>query len=80
MSKPKLADPLLDVWQTADYLGITEPAARRLIRDGVIPVIKIGGRPKSRIRVRVSDLDALIAASTIPATSGPLASAGGVGQ
>lgn len=78
--KKLVQSQMLDVWQTADYLGITEPAARRLIRDGVIPVIKIGGRPKSRIRVRVSDLDALIAASTTPATSGPLASAGGVGQ
>ncbi len=73
MNQPKLADPLLDVWQTADYLGITEPAARRLVRDGGIPIIKIGGKAKSRIRVRQSDLDALIEASTTPATSGPLA-------
>ena len=73
MSKPQLADPLLDVWQLADYLGITEPAARRLIRDGVIPVIKIGGKAKSRIRVRQSALDALIEASTTPARTGPLA-------
>jgi len=66
-------DPLLDVWQVSDYLNVTEPAVRRLIRDGVIPVIKIGGRPKSRIRVRKSDLDALISASLTPARNGPLA-------
>lgn len=66
-------DPLLDVWQVADYLGYTEGAVRRLIRDGVIPVVKIGGQPKSRIRIRQSALDALIEASTTPATSGPLA-------
>jgi len=66
-------DPLFDVWQVSDYLNVTEPAVRRLIRDGVIPVIKIGGRPKSRIRVRKSDLDALISASLTPARNGPLA-------
>jgi len=73
VKQAKLADPLLDVWQTAEYLGVTEPAARRLVRDGVIPIIKIGGKAKSRIRVRQSALDALIERSTIPATSGPLA-------
>ena len=36
-------DPLLDLWQAADYLGYTESAVRRLVRDGVIPVIKLGG-------------------------------------
>jgi len=66
-------DPLFDVWQVSDYLNVTEPAVRRLIRDGVIPVIKIGGRPKSRIRVRKSDLDALISASLTPARNGLLA-------
>ena len=71
MTKP--ADPLLDVWETSDYLGYTEPAVRRLIRDGVIPVIKIGGRAKSRVRIRQSALDALIEASTTPARTGPLA-------
>lgn len=71
--QPAPPGPLLDVWDVADHLGMTEPAVRRLIRDGVIPVIKIGGRAKSRIRVRRSALDALIEASTTPATSGPLA-------
>jgi len=66
-------DPLFDVWQVSDYTNMSEPAVRRLIRDGVIPVIKLGGKAKSRIRVRKSDLDALIAASLTPATSGPLA-------
>lgn len=66
-------DVLLDLWDVADYLSMSEPAVRRLVRDGVIPVCKLGGRPKSRIRVRRSDLDALIEASTRAATSGPLA-------
>lgn len=66
-------DPLLDLWAVGDYLGYTESAVRRLVRDGVIPVVKIGGRKRSRIRVRQSALDALIEASTTPARSGPLA-------
>ncbi|WP_082588475.1 helix-turn-helix domain-containing protein [Terrabacter sp. Root181] len=72
-STPAQPDPLLDVWQVADYLGYTESAVRRLIRDGILPIIKIGGQPKSRIRIRQSALDALIEASTTPATSGRLA-------
>lgn len=64
---------LLDLWQVCDYLNMTEPAVRRLVRDGVIPVCKLGGKPKSRIRVRRADLDALIEASTTAATTGPLA-------
>jgi len=66
-------DALLDLWEVGDYLNMSESAVRRLVRDGIVPVIKLGGRPKSRIRVRRSDLDALIAASLSPATSGPLA-------
>ena len=66
-------DALLDLWQVGDYLAMSEPAVRRLVRDGVIPTIRLGGKPKSRIRVRRSDLDALIAAATTPASSGPLA-------
>jgi excisionase family DNA binding protein len=65
-------DALLDLWQVGDYLAMSEPAVRRLVRDGVLPVIKVGGKPKSRIRVRRSDLDTLIAAATTPASSGPL--------
>ncbi|UJP40816.1 helix-turn-helix domain-containing protein [Cellulomonas palmilytica] len=71
---PTVTPPaLLDLWQVGDYLNMTDDAVRRLIRDGVIPTVKIGGRPKSRIRVRRTDLDALIEASLTPATTGPLA-------
>ncbi len=73
MKQAKIQSQMLDVWEVAEYLGVTEPAARRLIRDGVIPIIKVGGKAKSRIRVRQSALDALIERSTTPATSGPLA-------
>ena len=72
-NQTSLAPDLLEVWEVADYLNLTEGTVRRLIRDGVIPVVKLGGKKKSRIRVRRSDLDALIAANYRPATSGPLA-------
>lgn len=65
---------LMEVWpDTCDYLNLTEGTVRRLIRDGVIPIVKLGGKVKSRIRVRRADLDALIAANYHPATTGPLA-------
>jgi excisionase family DNA binding protein len=64
---------LMQVPDMCDYLDITEGTGRRLIRDGVIPIVKIGGKKKSRIRVRRVDLDALIEANYHPATSGPLA-------
>jgi excisionase family DNA binding protein len=74
MKKPKTVDPLLDVPQVAAYINAPQGTVRRLIRNGVIPVVKLGGKDKSRIRVKRSDLDALIAANYHPATSGPLAS------
>ena len=73
MTTTSRPNDLLDVWQVCDYLNFTEGAVRRLIRDGVIPVVKLGAKSKSRIRVRRADLDALIAANYRPATSGPLA-------
>lgn len=70
---PTRPGDLLDVWEACDVLNMPEGTVRRLIRDGVIPVVKLGGKSKSRIRVRRQDLDALIAANYVPATSGPLA-------
>ena len=65
------------VWLTvpaaADYIGSSEPAFRRLLRDGVVPYSKPGGKAKSRIRVKRSDLDRLMAANYTDATTGPLA-------
>jgi excisionase family DNA binding protein len=66
-------DQMLDVWQLAELLGMSEPTARRLIRDGVLPVHKVGGKKRSRIRIARSDVAALLAASRVEATTGPLA-------
>lgn len=72
-----------DIWpdnltplDAADYIGTTEGTIRRFIRDGVLPYSKPGGKTKSRILIRRTDLDALIAANYHPATSGPLADKG----
>lgn len=65
--------PVTDVRGAARYLGVSESSMRRLIRDGVVPVTKVGGKPKSRIRVLTVDLDRLLASGYSPATSGPLA-------
>jgi excisionase family DNA binding protein len=72
-TQPDQWPDLMQVPDMCDYLDITEGTGRRLIRDGVIPIVKIGGKKKSRIRVRRVDLDALIAANYQPATTGPLA-------
>lgn len=66
-------DDLLTVAQTADRLNVSEPTIRRFTRDGVLPVVKLGGKAKSRIRIRNSDVDALIENGYRAATTGPLA-------
>jgi excisionase family DNA binding protein len=73
MSKPKTGPALLTVPQAAADLSTSQDTVRRLIRDGVIPVVKVGGKPKSRIRIRRCDLDQLLAEGYHPATTGPLA-------
>jgi predicted DNA-binding transcriptional regulator AlpA len=65
--------PLLTIPETAEWLNISVDAAWRLRRDEVLPVVKLGGKGKSRVRVRPEDVEALIAAAYSPATSGPLA-------
>lgn len=57
-------DPLLDIAQAAQYSGLSVRFLRRLTHEERIPVVRIGGR----VRFRRSDLDALLAAHTRPAT------------
>jgi excisionase family DNA binding protein len=61
----------LDVWEAADYIGVSEGAMRRLIRDRIVSITKPGGRLRSRIRISTADLDALMAAGRVEATTGP---------
>jgi hypothetical protein len=63
----------LEMWEASIYSGFPEGTLRRFARDGVLPITKPGGKPKSRIRIDRHDLDALMAAGYQPATTGPLA-------
>lgn len=53
-------DPLLAAPEAAVYLGVAEWTARALLREGVIPSVRFG----RTVRVRVSALEAHIAANT----------------
>lgn len=79
MSKPKLVNTaeLLDKWEAEDYLNVPGSTLEKWVRARRIPVVRLGGQPRSRLRFRRADLDAFIAASTTPATVGPLASRSG---
>lgn len=50
---------LLSVPQAAMLLGLSSPTIRRLIAQGVIPVVQIGGRGHA-VRIRRRDLDRLL--------------------
>lgn len=63
----------LEVWEAEGYTGLSEGTLRRFIRDGVLPVTKPGGKPKSRIRIDRRDLDRLMEFGRVEATTGPLA-------
>ena len=78
MKKPKtgadvFTSPLLDVDEAAAYLNVSPATVRRFRRDGVLPVVKLGGQSRSRIRFRRTDVEALIESGYTPATKGPLA-------
>jgi hypothetical protein len=56
--------------------GVPVPPAvtvRRFIQEGLIPIMKPGGRPKSHIRIWSGHLDEPMERGYRPATTGPLA-------
>jgi excisionase family DNA binding protein len=63
----------LDVWEAAEYLSLPLSTVRRFIQEGLIPIMKPGGRPKSHIRIWSGHLDELMERGYRPATTGPLA-------
>jgi excisionase family DNA binding protein len=69
----------LDIWESSDYLNIPESTLRKWIRDGLLPVAKPGGKPKSHMRIWSEDLDLLMRQSYRPAVNGPLANGNGGG-
>ena len=56
---PRYLEALLSVQQACELLGISRPTLFRLIRQGALPIVKIG----DRTLLRPADLDALIARS-----------------
>lgn len=63
---------LLSYPEAAAYLGTPEETVRGWGKRGILPLVKLGGATRSRVRIRRADLDAFIEASTIPAIWGPL--------
>lgn len=51
---------LLSVPDSSEYLAVSERFIRRMVSEGRVPVVKLG----KHVRIRRSDLDAYIAAST----------------
>jgi len=58
---------LLDRYQAEDYLNVSGSTLEKWVRAGLLPVIRLGGQPRSRLRFRRADLDAFIERSTTPA-------------
>jgi excisionase family DNA binding protein len=60
----KIAAPLASISEIATYLNVSEITVRRRIRNGELLATKIGGQ----IRIKWSDVDALVAhSSMVPA-------------
>lgn len=77
MSTTNPTAELLEKWEVEAYLNVSGSTLEKWVRAGRIPVVRLGGQPRSRLRFRRADLDAFIAASTSPATVGPLTKTGG---
>jgi excisionase family DNA binding protein len=61
---------LLDRYQAEDYLNVSGSTLEKWVRAGLLPVVRLGGQPRSRLRFRRVDLDAFIERSTTPAKAG----------
>jgi excisionase family DNA binding protein len=57
----KDAAPLASISEVANYLNVSSITVRRRIRNGELPATKIGGQ----IRIKWSDVDALVAHSSV---------------
>lgn len=58
-------DPLLDLPQAADYLGVRPRMVRRLVAERRIPFTRVG----RHIRLRQSDLDSYLAERYVAAVT-----------
>lgn len=53
---------MLTLDQAAYYLNYSPATVRSMLRDGKLGQVKMGGKPKSRIRIPKSELDEFIKA------------------
>lgn len=61
-----MRDELLETWQAAERLGITQTMLQAWITKGRVAVVKFGPG-NGAVRVRASELERLIAQATVPA-------------
>lgn len=58
--KPESTSDVLSVQQAADRLGVTHYTIRDRIADGQLPAYRLGAAPGAAIRIKISDVDALL--------------------
>lgn len=58
---------LLSVSRCAEQLGVSHSTIRRLMKRGVLPVVRIG----HRVMVHVDSIDALLRQAPVPDTDAP---------
>ncbi len=61
-----MRDELLEIWQAAERLGVTESVLRAWVGQRRLAVIKFGPG-NGAVRVRASEIERLISQGTIPA-------------
>jgi excisionase family DNA binding protein len=61
-----MRDELLEIWQAAERLGVTESVLRAWVGQRRLAVVKFGPG-NAAIRVRASEVEKMIARATIPA-------------
>lgn len=61
-----MTEKFLSVPEAALMLGLSSPTVRRLIREGTIPIVQLGGRGHA-VRIRRADLDRLLEAQAVSA-------------
>lgn len=68
---------LLTVAEAAQYLSMHPGSVRRLVQEGRLPAYRLGQTNRGRLRVRQSDLDALLRATTDGGAEGAPGEEGG---
>ncbi|MGV9746517.1 excisionase family DNA-binding protein [Rhodococcus zopfii] len=57
---PDVARIVCTVAEAADRLGISTDKVRTCIADGTLPAYRVGTGPRAPIRIKITDVDALL--------------------